>query len=446
MPSLWATTPLAERLDWVASFRRRVARAERDLCDAVRQDTGKERFECLTGDIAPLLASCRWVERNAARLLAPHRLGSAPFWMSGTRIRVLREPVGRVAIIATWNYPLQLLGIQLVHALAAGNTVRVKPSERSPRSQRMLLEMAAADLPEGTLEWTGPERDEGPRLLAGERFDHVVFTGSTPVGREVAANLATSLTRCTLELSGRDSAFVLHDASPKLAARSIWGAVCLNAGQSCMAPRRALVHEAVYEEFCRSLSAVARKTAARPLVDAAMAARCAQLAKDAIDRGGRDAAGMGAPAADGVMLRPVAVLDCPREAELIEGRHFGPAIAVVRVADTGEALELHRRSDQHLTASVFTTKPARVAKLVPHLGATSVMINDCIIPAAHPEASIGGRGESGLGLSRGEAGLLEMTRAVYVSRSSGLMGRSLSKPPGFVVGMLAKVLRWTYGR
>jgi aldehyde dehydrogenase (NAD+) len=91
-------------------------------------------------------------------------------------------------------------------------------------------------------------------------------------------------------------------------------------------------------------------------------------------------------------------------------------------------------------------KPERAAKLVPYLGATSVMINDCIIPAAHPEASIGGRGESGLGLSRGEAGLLEMTRAVYVSRSPGLMGRSLSKPPGFVVGLFAKVLRWTYGR
>ncbi len=446
MPSLWASTPLAERLDWVAGFRRRVARAERALCDAVHQDTGKSRFECLTGDIAPLLAACRWVERNAARLLAPRRLGAAPFWMSGTRVRVLREPIGRVAIIATWNYPLQLLGIQLVHALAAGNIVRVKPSERSPRSQRMLLEMAAAGLPEGTLEWTGSERDEGPRLLAGERFDHVVFTGSTPVGREVAANLATSLTRCTLELSGRDSAFVLHDASPKLAARSIWGAVCLNAGQSCMAPRRALVHEAVYAEFCRHLAAAARKTVARPLVDAAMAARCAALAADAIDRGGRDAAGLGAPSADGVMLRPVAVLDCPREAELVDGRHFGPVLAVVRVVDTGEALELHRRSDQHLTASVFTAKPARAARLVPHLGATSVMINDCIVPAAHPEASIGGHGESGLGLSRGEAGLLEMTRPIYVSRSGGLMGRSLSTPPGFVVGLLAKMLRWTYGR
>ncbi|MCX5691841.1 MAG: aldehyde dehydrogenase family protein [Planctomycetota bacterium] len=454
--SLWAQTPLVQRLAFVAEFRRRVIRAEKELCDAVRQDVGKERFECITGDLAPLLASCRWVEHNAKRLLGTRTLSAPPFWMRGTKVREVREPLGRVAIIATWNYPLQLLGIQLMQALAAGNTVAVKPSELSPRSQTMLLEIAnACNLPEGTLTWTGPQREEGARLLAGERFDHVVFTGSTPVGKRIASNLANSLSCCTLELSGRDSAIVLHDADPKLAAASIWAAVCMNAGQSCIAPRRALVHAAVYDEFCAHLSLLARKTQPRTLIDHAAAEHCSALVRDAIESGGRDAAGppAGSPVAAGsfpppvgAMMRPTAVLDCPRDSALVDGRHFGPAIAVVRVEDVNEAIELHIRCDQHLATSIFTAKPSRAAKLVPQLGVTSVTINDCIIPTAHPEVSIGGRGDSGMGLSRGAQGLLDMTRPVFVSTSKGLARKSLSPPPAFVVGLIARSLRWIYGR
>jgi aldehyde dehydrogenase (NAD+) len=428
--------------------------SERELCEAVRADTGKDRFECLTGDITPLLAACRWTERNARRVLASRTLGSPPFWMRGARIRVMREPLGRVAIISTWNYPLQIMGIQLVQALAAGNTVVVKPSERSPRSQELLLDLARrSGLPEGTLTWTGADRSEGARLLAGERFDHVVFTGSTEVGKRIASNLATSLTPCTLELSGRDSAFVLSDADPAAAAESIWGAVSLNAGQSCIAPRRVLVHDKVYDRFCARLSAFARQAKPRTMIDHAAAERCVSLVREAIEAGGRDAAGselahdqglMQSPA--GSMLRPTAVLDCPWQAELVDGRHFGPVLAVVRVANIDEALEVHRRCDQHLATSVFTAKPRRVSKLAPLLGSTSVTINDCIMPTAHPEASIGGSGESGMGLSRGEQGLLAMTRPVFVSIGPGLARRSLKPPPKFVVSMMAKAIGWVYGR
>ena len=456
MPSIWAQTPLAQRLAVVAEFRRRIIRAEKDLCDAVRQDIGKDRFECITGDIAPVLAACRWVERNAARVLGTRTLSSPPFWMRGTKVREVREPLGRIAIIATWNYPIQLLGIQLVQALAAGNTVVVKPSERAPRSQSLLLGLAnASGLPEGTLSWTASEREEGARLLEGERFDHVVFTGSTAIGKRIASNLATSLSACTLELSGRDSAIVLSDADPALAAGAIWAAVCMNSGQSCIAPRRALVHAAVYEEFCEQLSLLARKTQPRTLIDHAAAELCSNLVRDAIEEGGRDASGpaQGSPVAAGsfpppvgAMMRPTAVLDCSRESALVDGNHFGPAIAVVRVESTAEAMEVHRRCDQHLATSVFTRKPRRVSKLLGELGATSVTINDCIIPTAHPEASIGGRGESGVGISRGAQGLMDMTRPVFVSVSSGLSRKSLTPPPAFVVGMIAKALRLVYGR
>jgi len=454
MPTPWSTTSLPERLAWVARFRRALAANEKRLALAVKEDVSKGRFETLTSDLLPLLAACKWTERNARGLLSPRSVGGRPFWMRGIRVHEHREPLGKVAIIATWNYPVQLLGIQLVQALAAGNTVVVKPSERAVKSQTLLLQLAKdAGLPEEALTSTPATREAGGTLLAGERFDHVVFTGSTEVGKSIAATLATSLRHLTLELSGRDSAIVLDDADPKLAAAAIWAAVCINGGQTCMGPRRALVHAAVYKPFVEALSALAKKAQPRALIDEAAALNCYELVKRAMEMGARDASGAtyGSPHPNGPfpppvgkLFRPTAVIDCPRVAALTEGRHFGPVIAVVRVERMEEALDIHHACDQHLATSVFTGVPSRAKRLAPLLAATTITINDCIVPTAHPGVSIGGRGESGLGLSRGAEGLLAMTRPVYISVSKGLMRRSLKEPSASVTGVVARILTWIY--
>jgi aldehyde dehydrogenase (NAD+) len=145
------------------------------------------------------------------------------------------------------------------------------------------------------------------------------------------------------------------------------------------------------------------------------------------------------------LWRPTAVIDCPRAAALVEGRHFGPALAVVRVERMDEALEIHERCDQHLSASVFTGTVTRARRLAPLLGATVVTINDCVAPTAHPGVSIGGRGRSGLGVSRGEEGLLSMTRPVFVTESNGSVRRILLEPNAAMVGVLAKAVSWSYG-
>ncbi|MFM7799307.1 MAG: aldehyde dehydrogenase family protein, partial [Planctomycetota bacterium] len=240
-----------------------------------------------------------------------------------------------VLVIATWNYPLQLVGIQLTQAVVAGNRVVVKPSERSPRSQRMLLDLAraaasAAGLPPDTVTSAEATREAGRELLERERFDHVVFTGSTAVGREVALACARTLTPSTLELSGRDSAIVLADADPKLAARSIWHAATMNAGQTCMAPRRALVDRAIYQRFLDALRPLAASARPVRLADPSMADRCVQLAEAAVQAGGRSLRGVIEPANAGSM-RPLCVESCPRDTELFEGDHFGPVLAVVPV-------------------------------------------------------------------------------------------------------------------
>jgi aldehyde dehydrogenase (NAD+) len=431
----WPSRPLRERLRVLAAVRRRLAEHRDSQCALMEAEVGKPPFEAFTADILPVLTACRWHEKHAARVLAPRRLTGGGLATMGQSHRRTRVPLGRVGIIATWNYPVGLLGVQLVQALAAGNEVVVKPSEHTPRTQRALVEhFRAAGVPASALAILPADRDAGRAMLAGEPgfggengFDKVVFTGSTRVGRAIAEVLAPSLTPSTLELSGRDSAFVLADADPRLAARSIWWAATVNAGQTCMAPKRALVDRAVYPAFVRALLPLASGARPRRLISAEAARAAFDEASAAVAAGGRSASGVLEPP-EGPWLRPLAILDCPEDADLVAGRCFAPVLAVVPVDSLDHALAVHARVDQTLATSVFTRRPRSArADLAPRLGSTTVTINDCVLPTAHPATSIGGVGASGWGVSRGREGLLAMTRPVFVS-TTGRLRPPLDEP------------------
>ncbi len=436
--------PLAQRLAWLKRLGTLIDQHTDSLVGVMEQEIGKPRFEAFAGDILPLLSAIRWHRRRLPSLMAPRRLPGKPSWMLGIAHRVQRVPVGHVGIIATWNYPVQLLGVQLIQALAAGNRVSVKPSENAPRTQALLLDLAArAGLPAGQLTVLPATREAGRAMLEAGGLDHVVFTGSTAVGREIAAICARALIPTTLELSGRDSTFVLDDADPKLAAQCIWNAVIMNGGQTCMAPRRALVHRDVYAKFLAELSPLAAGARPRRLISPAAAARVFELAHDAVASGGRPLSGVleGPLSTDPRCLRPIAVAEAPASSALAAGEHFGPALAIIPVSSLDEALAIHRACDQHLATSVFTRSSANVQRVISASGAT-VTVNDLIIPTVHPAASLTGVGPSGWGPGRGEAGLLALTRAVHVSRTSTLVRLPPQPPPAPVARRLERILRW----
>ena len=406
------------RRAWLDRFDRMIASDTANLIELVGDELGKPEHEVVAAELLPLRAAIRWHRRELRELLRDELVGGRPWWLVGQRHWALRVPVGRVAIVATWNYPLQLLGIQLVQALAAGNRVVVKPSERSPRSQRRLLELAvAAGLPDGSLAWVEASREAGRILLETERFDHVVFTGSTRVGREIATAAAKSLTPTTLELSGRDSSFVLADADPALAARVLWQAVEMNAGQTCMAPRRILVERDAMPAFLAALAPLAASARPRRLIDEDAANRVWSIVEASLACGGRTLSGA-IERPRGAWMRPVAIAHADPDSPIVEGDHFGPAVAVVEVASVEEALAIHERVDQHLATSVFTRRPRSISPWFHRLKASTVTINDCLLPTAHPAVSIGGHRRSGWGVSRGRAGLLALTRSVTCSTTS----------------------------
>ncbi|MBA4119537.1 MAG: hypothetical protein C0513_02395 [Isosphaera sp.] len=457
MVGTWAD--LSTRLFWLSRFRRAIAKHSRPLCDLVHQDVGKPPWEALAAELLPLLASCAWHRRRAPGLLRERSVGRGPVWALGQRQSVQRLPLGTVAIIATWNYPLGLLGVQLVQALLAGNRVLVKPSERAPAAQLALLQLAAdCGLPPGVLRWTEPTRGAGPAMLdAGtqpgpDRIDHVVFTGSTAVGRHIAAWAAQHLIPTTLELSGSDSAIVLSDADPATAARSIFAAVRLNAGQTCTAPRRALVHMDVYQRLLAELAPLAAGCGPLRLIDRAAADHADRLVRDSIALGARPLCGVYEPAAPATAdphgphgMRPAVLADCPAGAPLATEEHFAPALAVVPCASDGHALELHARAGQRLATAIFTRDTRRARSMAGALGTSSVTINDCVVPTAHPGVGIGGAGASGWGVTRGPEGLLALTRPVYVSRTRLRLRTPTGVPTRRVVERMHRLAAWLYG-
>lgn len=442
---------LSDRLTWLRAFRDAVRESHPSLCALASEEVGKPNFEAMVADIMPLVASMNWHLRRAKSILKPRRVGGGGLFGFGHSVERQRLPVGRVLIIATWNYPVQLLGIQLVQAAVAGNAVVVKPSERAPRTQAMLLELAirAADgIPSvrGSIEVRAATREEGRRVLAEERFDHVVFTGSTAVGRAIAEVCAPRLIPTTLELSGSDTAFVLADADARAAARAVFMGFTANAGQTCMAPRRALVMREAYAAFCDELARLVAGAKRVTLVDAGAAEAAQRAAEAAISAGGRSIAGALEPVF-GRTMRPVAVLDCPGDGgpsgDLFMGRHFGPALAVRAVDSLDEAFALHARVGQYLATSIWTRRPgADLAARVDACGSSLVHFNSVLLPSAHPGIAIAGTGASGWGGSRGETGLVSLTREVFVTRTSSLVTAPLDEPSAKVQRFLSKFIAW----
>ena len=409
----WAATPVADRLAVIRRARRLVAREALALAGTLERTAA----DTLVAEVLPLAEAARFLERRAARILAPVRLRRGrPLWLLGVRAEIRREPCGVVLILAPGNYPLFLPGAQALQALAAGNGVCVKPA---PGCSAPMYALAAilgrAGLPNGVLHVLD-ERSGATAVQAG--FDRIVLTGSAETGRRVLAAAAATLTPAAMELSGADAVFVLPGADLGLVARCLCYGLRLNGGATCIAPRRVFVPR----ESAASLEA--QVLALLPdIPDAAVppgvAARLAALVQDARDAGARVAAG--GPG------RPVVLADADPGMALLQADVFAPWFALVPVDSTSAALAAAEACPYALGASIFgpEAEARRVAGLV---RAGSVCINDLIVPTADPRLPFGGRGSSGFGTTRGAEGLLEMTVAKAVSTRRGRFRPHLDAP------------------
>jgi acyl-CoA reductase-like NAD-dependent aldehyde dehydrogenase len=416
----WAQRSVSQRLKPVAAFRRLLVQECDPLCAAVARDVGKPTEEALAADVLPLAEACKFLQKRAERLLRPHRVSGRlrPIWLMGQKDTVHRRARGLVGIIGTWNYPLILNGVQILQALTAGNGVVWKPSEVAPATADAVLDLLSrAGFPSDLVQKLPATREAGKDLIDAD-VDHVVFTGSSKVGRIIATTLGQRLVSSTLELSGCDAMFVLEDADPAFAAQAAWFGATVNRGQTCLAARRAFVQRGVYPKFLEALRLLVSAAAPMPLALPSQVGEAERLVSAAVSEGGRLLVDPPSPVPP-QSLFPRVVVDARPEMALCREASFAPILGVVPFDTLDEALRLEAQCPYALGASVFTSNPERVKQWATRLRTGSVAINDLIVSTAHPATPFGGTGESGWGITQGAEGLLEMTVPQVVSVRSG---------------------------
>jgi acyl-CoA reductase-like NAD-dependent aldehyde dehydrogenase len=415
----WGQTSIHARLQIVRRLRHLIAAGAEALVAAVGDRHGRTPADTFATEVIPLADACRFLEREAARLLRPRRLGrrGRPLWLAGAEAEIRREPLGVVLILAPGNYPLFLPGVQLLQALVAGNAVLVKPA---PGCTAPLAALSAllehAGLPSELVQLLD-EDVAGARAAIAQGVERVVLTGSAETGRAVLADLAPRLTPATLELSGNDAVFVLPGADLHLVSDALAFGLRLNGGATCIAPRRVFVPQAQAAELERRLQAhlagmprvpVAASTMDRlkPLLDEARHAGCRIM---------RTPPPAGFPA-----MGPILVASATPELALLKVDIFAPVLAIVPVHDCEEALRFDEMCPYALGASVFgPEQPAR--RLAMRVRAGAVTINELIVPTADPRLPFGGRAQSGYGETRGAEGLLELTCLKTISLRRGCL-------------------------
>ncbi len=411
---------LAKRLRLLKAIRRTLAAHTSALADAIPAELARNRADTLAAEVLPLLAACKFLERQATAILAPMPLGRGglPFWLAGVDATIERAPLGTVLIIAPANYPLFLPGVQALQALAAGNSVVWKPGRGGlPAAQAFADTCALAGLPHGALRITDESvRSSIAEVQAGP--DKIFFTGSSTTGRALL-HLAAGLTiPVVAELSGCDAVIVLPGADPARVIDALCFGMRLNGSATCMAPRRLIL---VGDEHLPLLHQLQMRFAQMDAIFIADALRhkIETLLADAVEKGGIVRGEM-----RDFSMTPLLVLHGTPRMELAHTDVFAPILTVIEVASVAEALEVERNCPFGLTSAIFGDE-RQARQLAVQLKVGTVLINDLIVPTADPRVPFGGRKASGFGATRGAEGLLEMTAPRTISARRGRDRRHL---------------------
>jgi acyl-CoA reductase-like NAD-dependent aldehyde dehydrogenase len=338
------------------------------------------------------------------------------------RIVQRHAPLGVVAAITPWNYPMVLLMIKVAPALLAGNTVVVKPAPTTPLTTLMFGALSAAILPPGVLNVIVDRHDLGDPLTSHPDIAKVAFTGSTATGRRVMAGAAATIKRLTLELGGNDAAIVMDDADVRESAAKIFQGAMVNSGQMCLAIKRVYVPDALYDAMCGELAALAAvhvvgdgldpATRMGPVQNEAQFARMKEYLADA-GRTGCIIAGGNALDRDGFFIQPTIVRDIPDGARLVQEEQFGPLLPVLAYSDLNDAIARANATEYGLGGSVWGKDTARAFAVAQQIDAGLVWVNKHLdLP---PDIPFGGAKQSGFGMKMGQRGLEDYTQSRIVN-------------------------------
>lgn len=430
-----------------------VVENETRFAEVISADFGnRSSTETLIAETLFLLAEIKHATKNLSRWMASKHVATELQYFPAKN-KLLPQPLGVVGIIAPWNYPLQLTLAPAIAAIAAGNRVMIKPSELVPHFSALLQKLIAARFDDTELMVTGIDGDISERFAALP-FDHLIFTGSTRVGRLVAEAAGANLTPVTLELGGKSPAIIDRSADISEAAERIVYGKLMNAGQTCIAPDYVLIaHDSADEFVAKANSAVARMFGTSPdnkdytsIISDKHYARLENLVQDAAARGGKivQPAKPDDPAWKAKRkFPPTFVNGATTDMKVMQEEIFGPILPVFACDTTDAAIAHINANDRPLALYWFGKDDTARDLVLARTVSGGVTVNDCLFHFVQANQPMGGVGASGIGAYHGEwgfRGLSKMKPVFYRSPFNRLA--DLYPPYGGKIARLIKLLRF----
>ena len=438
--------PLAQRQQWLKSLRQLLSREREVLIDAISQDfSHRSPDETLFAELMPSLHSLDYTLKHLKRWMRPSSR-SVGMTLQPASAKVVYQPLGVVGIIVPWNYPLYLAMGPLIGALAAGNRVMLKLSEFTPATGLLLKDLLGRIFPEDMVAVVLGEADVGV-AFSGLAFDHLLFTGSTHVGKLVMRAAAENLTPVTLELGGKSPAIVSADVPLKDAAQRIAWGKSLNAGQTCIAPDYVLVPqdriEGFVEAYRQAIHSFYPTLIDNPdysaIINERQLARLERLQVDATLKGARLI-----PLYDqgqGRRMPHALVLDVNDDMQVMQDEIFGPLLPIVPYTHLEQALAYINARPRPLALYYFGYNKTEQQHVVHNTHSGGVSINETLLHVAIDDLPFGGVGHSGMGHYHGHEGFLTFSKAKGVLIKQRLNSSLMIYPPyGRQLGRLIQKL------
>lgn len=422
------TKPTPERKALLKQFKKMLVENEQQLYKAVHADFGKSEHEAFLTEVAILIKDVEEAQRSLNKWTQAQRVPTNLVNLPG-RSSIVPEPLGVCLVIGAWNYPIQLSLAPAIAALAAGNTIILKPSELAANCAQCMADLVAQYFDPAVFTVVQGGVEETQALLT-ERFDKIFFTGSPAVGRVVYQAAAKHLTPVTLELGGKSPAIITQSANLQIAVKRLVWAKFLNAGQTCIAPDYVFVHASVYdtclELFKSQIAANDYRLDAHNYVKIINERHLARLKNliepDKIALGGQiDALNR---VIEPTLLRDVQVNDAIMQEEI-----FGPLLPLIKYQDFEEVLQYIENNEKPLSAYLFSNNPTEQKIWEQRLSFGGGCINDAIMHITNPNLPFGGIGQSGTGSYHGKAGFDTFSHFKSVFKKPNIFEVPLKYPP-----------------
>ncbi len=406
------------------------------IADAISADFGnRSRAETVLSEILPSLSAAAHARAHLASWMKPSRR-TVGMNFKPAKNRVEYQPVGVVGVISPWNYPIYLTIGPLIDILAAGNRCMIKPSELTPSTSALLATLLGEIFPPDEVAVVQGDMEVG-KAFSALPFDHLVFTGSTGVGRHVMRAASENLVPVTLELGGKSPVIVAPDFDIAKAASSVAVGKFFNAGQTCIAPDYVLAPAESAENFARGVLAEAEtmfpKLNGNPDYTAIISdrhyARLNELVAEAEAAGATVLRHTDKPVGNIRHFAPTVVLDPPLDGRLMQEEIFGPVLPVVGTASTEAAIDFVNARPRPLALYAYTKDAATERKILDRTISGGVTINGTLLHVGQDDMPFGGTGPSGMGAYHGHEGFLQFSHARAIHKPGFFSGFEFLKPP-----------------